>query len=194
MIRKNLLLAVLVVASLALFLSAGTSFAGVTAAPDSGGTGIVRGDVKLPNEVFVVANTGSTQFGGDAQQAPCMGGPAPEIRDMNVEFWTRTSGVVQVLYCGVLDNNSAMTNVDVRALVDSLPHTGNDIICQPSQIQWAQNTDDGGESSCFSWICGVENPKDCGRYGHSWCWTKHNVLWSALLIPQRILHNLTLGF
>jgi hypothetical protein len=174
MIRKSFLLVVLVFASLALFLSAETQAGtGFTQVPQST-NGIVRGNVTFPNEVFVSANKND-----GATFSTCgINDNLVDISDMNVSFWTRTSGLVQVLFCGNVFNFGLDSVVDVVAKVDN-----EDTICQPGNIRWEEGEDLGG-SNCFTWICEVENDKDCGKWGNSWCWTQHNIHMECSTCPD----------
>ena len=167
MIRKNPLLVILVVASLALFLSAERSFAGATLVPQSA---IGSGDVELPNLAFIYSNNA-----GGSQAACGTNDVYADMTDTDVCFYTKTSGLIKIQFCGQVDNNSGPTQVGVRALVDSSP--GNDMIAQPDAVLWVPDNDTAitANASCFTWFGEVTNEKDCGRRNHDWCWTQHCV-------------------
>lgn len=157
-----------IASSMALFMTAETALA-IDTVPTSGGTGVVSGNVSLPAQVYVSANKDD----GASQSLCGVNGTLADITDMNVEFETKTSGVVEVLFCGSLDNlTSPNPQVAVRALVDSSP--GNDTQCQPGNIVWEETGSKGG-ASCFTWYCYVENLKNCGKYHNKWCPTQHTV-------------------
>jgi hypothetical protein len=173
MVKNTIFILVFMLATLGFFVTADNSIAGgAVLVPSSGGDGVVRGNVSFPNEVFVSANQND-----GAAQAPCSNslGTLTDIQDMNACFLTKTSGLIQILYCGVLDNFNHR-DVSVRALVDSSP--GNDKEAQPGNLQWSgRGTADDTYSgaSCFTWIGEVENEKNCGIFHRDWCWTQHCV-------------------
>ncbi len=163
MIRKNLLLPILVVASLILFLSAERSFAGATLVPSPS---IGCGDVVLPNLAFIYANNA----GGS--QAQCgQNDVYQDMTDTQVCFTTKKSGLIKIQFCGQVDNNSE-ADIGVRALIDFTP--GNDMIAQPDAVRWVES-DIQENASCFTWFGEVTNPTGCGFMGKFECPTEHCV-------------------
>jgi hypothetical protein len=171
MVKNTIFILVFMLATLGFFVTADNSIAGgAVLVPSSGGDGVVRGNVSFPNEVFVSANKDD-----GASQAQCGNGTAnpQDLTDMNVCFLTKTSGLIEILYCGDLDNFGGQT-ASVRALVDSPP----DKEAQPGYLEWSFNSgtsDAGSGASCFTWIGEVENDKNCGIFHRDWCWTQHCV-------------------
>jgi hypothetical protein len=164
MIRKNPLLLILVVASLALFLSAERSFAGVPMLVPLSPIGC--GDVVLPNLAFIYSNNA----GGS--QAPCGSNDVyNDMTDTQVCFTTKTSGLIKIQFCGQVDNSSG-AQVGVRALVDSSP--GDDHPAQPDAVRWVEDPTEQN-ASCFTWFGEVTNPTGCGFRGKFPCPTNHCV-------------------
>ena len=169
MVKNTIFILVFMLATLGFFVTADNSMAGGAIPVPTSDNGVVRGNVSFPNEVFVLNNKDD---GGT--QAPCGTIATPtDITDMNACFLTKTSGLIEVLYCGDLDNFAGST-VSVRALVDSPP----DKEAQPGYLEWSFNSgssDAGSGASCFTWVGEVENNKNCGFLHRDWCWTQHCV-------------------
>ena len=171
MIRVNFLLTVVVFASFALFIKVERSEAVFTQLPQST-DGHVTASPNFTDEVVALVNKND---GGDLSSCGQNDTLEP-IEGMTAHFKTRTSGLVQVLFCGDLDNVDPTHQVDVIAMIDA-PSAN---ICQPGNIRWENgnafgSASDAGGAYCFTWLCEVHNEKNCGRYGHDWCWTDHNI-------------------
>jgi hypothetical protein len=153
------------VAAMTLMAISGGSMAGNGPPPPSG---IFEGQGEFPDKAFVYAHHGS------AGQAQCGYPDKNLVKDMEVDFETRTSGVALVTFCGTLDVASSTSKVSMVANIDGFADR---CYIDEGDTEWDVSGDGVSNDGpiCVKWVCEVAN-EPCGKNSQgNTCWTEHDV-------------------